>query len=95
MVVIFAYIYGWPARDEDEPGVDITKIAVQNLVDDPEILDDDEDKLIFRWAMDAEDWLNLHVVPADYKFGWHEGSFYLQLDEWWDEHGGPDQIWLP
>lgn len=66
-----------------------------DLVEDPEILDDDEDKLIFRWAMDAEDWLNRHVVPADYQFGWHDGEFCLQLDEWWDQHGGPDEMWLP
>lgn len=95
MVAIFAYVYGWPARDEEEPGVDIVKIAARDLFDDPGLTEDELEKLIFRWAIDAEAWMNRHVVPADYKFGWHEGKFYLQLDEWWDERGGPDQMWLP
>jgi hypothetical protein len=32
-----------------------------------------------------EDWLNDHVVPSGYSFGWHDGEFFLADDEWWAE----------
>jgi hypothetical protein len=33
----------------------------------------------------AEAWLNEHVAPDGYSFGWHDGEFFLQSVEWWQE----------
>jgi hypothetical protein len=33
-------------------------------------------------ADDATDYLNT-LAPEGYAFGWHEGSLYLQSEEWW------------
>jgi hypothetical protein len=53
--------------------------------------DAEGDALGFRYAAEAEYWLNEHVAPGGYLFGWHNFSFYLQPRAWWDECGGPDQ----
>ena len=36
-------------------------------------------------ADDAEQWLTEHVAPEGYSFGWHDGEFFLWLDEDWQE----------
>jgi hypothetical protein len=33
----------------------------------------------------AVDWLNDHVAPDGYAYGFHDGDFFLQSDEWWDQ----------
>lgn len=35
-------------------------------------------------ADDAEDYLN-SIAPEGYSFGWHDGDFFMQSGEWWDE----------
>ena len=32
----------------------------------------------------AEDWLNEHVAPDGYTFGWHDGEFFLWADSEWE-----------
>jgi hypothetical protein len=34
-------------------------------------------------ADQAEAWLNEHVAPAGFMFGWHEGEFFLWSDVQW------------
>jgi hypothetical protein len=34
---------------------------------------------------DVESWLNSHVAPEGYSFGWHDGEFFLWSDETWAE----------
>lgn len=53
---------------------------------------DDMGELCEHWAVDAENWLSLHVAPPGYLFGWRDLSFYLQTREWWAERGGPDEL---
>lgn len=33
---------------------------------------------------EAERWLNEHVAPHGFSFGWHDGDFMLCHDEWWE-----------
>lgn len=33
----------------------------------------------------AVDWLNDHVAPDGYAYGFHDGDFFFQSDEWWDQ----------
>lgn len=94
-VVLLGYVYGWDARDAEEPGVDIARVAVRDLFDDERLDEDLKDKLAFRWAGFAEEWLNLNAAPTGSAFGWKNGAFYLQYFDWWEQHGGPDQMWLP
>lgn len=35
-------------------------------------------------ADEAETWLNEHVAPHGFSFGWHDGDFTLCHDEWWE-----------
>jgi hypothetical protein len=35
-------------------------------------------------AEQAEDFLNT-IAPEGYSFGWHDGDFFMQSGEWWDE----------
>ncbi len=36
-------------------------------------------------ADQAEEWLNDHVAPEGYSFGWNDGEFFLQSSEWWEQ----------
>ena len=36
-------------------------------------------------AEEAKSWLNDNVAPDGYYFGWHDGEFFLQSLDWWDE----------
>lgn len=33
----------------------------------------------------ATDWLNDHIAPEGYRFGWHDGEFFLWTDVTWEE----------
>lgn len=46
--------------------------------------DDDEEKLSDA-ADAAESWLNDYVAADDYCFGWHDGEFFYQSVDWFDE----------
>jgi len=94
-VVLYAYAYGWEARDPEYPPVDIARVAVREWFDDERVTEDLKDLLMFRWAIDAEGWLNTRAAPPGYLFGWANGVFWLQTQEWWAQRNGPDQMWLP
>lgn len=40
---------------------------------------------IYEIADEAENWLNAHVAPEGFYFGWYEGEFFLWSAETWDE----------
>ncbi len=49
-----------------------------------ELTDEEHDALV--WAADeAEAWINEHVAPEGYSFGWHDGEWFLSSTEWWEE----------
>jgi hypothetical protein len=48
-------------------------------------LTDDEHETLIDASDDVESWLNEHIAPEGYSFGWWEGEFFLWSDEWWEE----------
>lgn len=48
-------------------------------------LTDDEHEILIDASDEVENWLNEHIAPEGYFFGWHDGEFFLQSQEWWDE----------
>lgn len=34
---------------------------------------------------DVEEWMNEHVAPEGFSFGWQDGEFFLESDAWWSE----------
>lgn len=56
---------------------------------------DESDALDFQYAEEVEYWLNENVAPEGYRLGWHAGEFRLETFGWWNDKGGPDQLWLP
>lgn len=48
-------------------------------------LTDAEYEALSEASDEVEAWLNEHVAPEGYSFGWFEGEFYLWSDEAWDE----------
>jgi len=90
MVVLAAFLAGWPGRDPERPGVDINALAVRDLFDDPNLTEYERDQLTRRYAGLAEGWLNSNASLPGHKFGWHDEEFWFQTDEWWKEQGGPD-----
>lgn len=56
-----------------------------------EDLTDDEHEAMSDGADDVESWLNAHVAPEGYSFGWQDGEFFLWADaEWEDEDDEPE-----
>jgi hypothetical protein len=54
---------------------------------DPVGIRDYEEEWLDAVSEEAEQWLNDNVAPEDYYFGWHDGEFFLQSVDWWDEDG--------
>lgn len=50
----------------------------------PQITDDEHDALSGA-SDEVEAWLNEHVAPEGYHFGWCDGEFFLWSEETWDE----------
>lgn len=50
----------------------------------PQLSLDDEEKLSDA-ADRTEQWFNDNVAPDGYYFGWYEGEFFLQNEEWWQQ----------
>lgn len=46
---------------------------------------DDEWNCLDEACDDVEAWMNEHVAPEGFSFGWHDGEFFLQSQEWWAE----------
>ena len=47
----------------------------------------DEFEALSEASDEVETWLNEHVAPEGYSFGWYEGEFYLWADTEWEEFG--------
>lgn len=48
-------------------------------------LDDDEHEALIDASDEVEEWLNEHIAPEGYHFGWHEGEFFLWSQSQWEE----------
>ena len=48
-------------------------------------ISDEEVENMHQAADDVESWLNANAAPDGYSFGWHDGEFFLQSDEWWQQ----------
>lgn len=60
------------------------KLATMMPSNAPELSDGDEDALY--WAeMTVTDWLNENVAQSDHLFGWHDGEFFYQSVDWFNE----------
>lgn len=55
-----------------------------NTANNPELTDDEHDALSGA-SDEVENWLNDHVAPEGYSFGWWEGEFFLWDAATWDE----------
>ncbi len=91
-LIMIAFALGWEAKDDE---VDIVALAIRDLFGDPDLSEDEKDRLAFRYPGWAEAWLNDTMAPDGFTYGWHDDSFYFQPDQWWAQYGGPDQLWLP
>jgi hypothetical protein len=60
------------------------KLAAMMPSDAPALSEDDEESLS-NAADDVEQWLNENAAPSGYLFGWHDGEFFLQSVDWWNE----------
>lgn len=47
-------------------------------------LTDDEHDILMDALDVAEQWLNEHVAPEGYSFGWHDGEYFLWSNEEWE-----------
>lgn len=71
---------GWPITNEDDVILEQSRRAGYNSEAVSEIADD------------AEAFMNDHIAPAGYAFGWHEGDFVLWSEADWCEASG-DRCW--
>lgn len=71
-VIEIALAYGW--ADEQASGI------AQRY---PDLSESDQDALSDT-VDDAEQWLNSHVAPQGFSFGWHDGEFFLWSDSEWE-----------
>lgn len=81
--------YGFRGDAVEDPEADLARIARAHLASigpsDSEGISDDEHETLVYGADDAEAWLNAHVAPEGFSFGWHDGEFFLWSDETWEE----------
>ncbi|MGH3608880.1 MAG: hypothetical protein ACRDRD_12435 [Pseudonocardiaceae bacterium] len=82
-MVLIAADYGY----EDQQIVAIARRHMDECVHpgkDNEITEDEHEAL--SWGADSiETWLNDNVAPEGYSFGWHDGEFFFEPDEWWED----------
>ena len=45
---------------------------------------DDEHEALTDSCDDVEVWMNDHLAPEGFAFGWHDGEFFLWSDEDWE-----------
>jgi hypothetical protein len=85
-MVDIAMAHGY--RDEEVTGLAARMLAHMGpnmgRTDIADLTDDEHESL--SWAADeVEQWLNDNVAPEGYSFGWHDGEFFLQPEQWWEE----------
>lgn len=43
----------------------------------------EDSEIVYELADKAEEWMNRHVAPKGYSFGWQDGEFYLwSIGDW-------------
>lgn len=63
---------GWPIDAE-------SKALVANYAD----ATSEDSEIVYELADEAEEWMNRHVAPKGYGFGWQDGEFYLwSIGDW-------------
>lgn len=71
--------------DDDAEVVGIADRHLASMSRFAEPISDDEHETLM-WASDeVENWLNEHVAPEGYSFGWNDGEFFLWSDEEWEQ----------
>lgn len=48
------------------------------------IVTDEQEELVYDAADEVETWMNDHVAPAGFSFGWEDGELYLWSDKNWE-----------
>lgn len=76
-LVYLATVHGWELSAEDDLLLD--RALGEMSPSNPDARDEDWEWLHEQGglAAQAEEWLNEHIAPEDYYFGWHDGEFYL------------------
>ena len=69
---------GWPITDEDQEILDLVK----------DRRGDCDRETWQELCDDVESWLNDHVAPEGFSFGWHDGDFVLWTLASWCEVSG-------
>lgn len=68
---------------------EVVSIAHRHLASmgpsDAPIIDDDEWEILLDSDDDVTAWLNAHVAPTGYAFGWFDGEYFLWAIEEWEE----------
>lgn len=62
--------------------------AERYMKNEPELDEDGVDlqyEHIWDAADEAEVWMNEHIAPEGYSFGWHDGEYFLWKDSEWEE----------
>lgn len=80
-VIHIARAYGFTLEDEDQELID--RVDANNRMMDATA--DEWWDAIVPMSDDAEEYLNEHIAPEGYQFGWYDGEFYLSSDEQWGE----------
>ena len=82
-VIGIALSYGMLMEDRDAEVLE-HRSWDRDFSSDYVMSDDDHDYLI-EWANGAEEWLNENVAEDGFSFGWHDGEFFYQSEQWWEE----------
>lgn len=73
-------------RDDEICALAYRHLAENTPYDIPP-LDDDEHEKLMDAADEVEAWMNEHLAPEGFSFGWHDGEFFLWANETWEEEG--------
>jgi hypothetical protein len=72
------------ANDALERAVAIAVAELAVLKGEDNLPEELQDALGFKYAVEAEEWLDAHCTPAGYTMGWNNLSFFFQPVRWWE-----------
>lgn len=86
-LVSIAHDHGW--HEDDAADIAARHLAAMCPSNAAPVTDEEYGALADSggYAEDAEDWLNAHVAPEGYTFGWHDGEFFLSRDDCREDAG--------
>ena len=70
---------------DDEEAIALASKHLDSMHGHNEGLSTDEYWLLGDYTNEAEAWLNENAAPEGFYFGWLDGEFFLQSEEWWEE----------